>query len=248
MKLNKKQKRTATIASMAALLAVVLGMGGQTFAKYMSTVDVATQTATVAKWGLTAQIDASNMFGSAYANGAASVVATPDATASNVSVKANASVVAPGTKGSMSITMGGYAEVDAIAKVNADSIVVPYIQYAIADDPATTGVDESENVNYYPLSWTIDGTDVGNVNATELAAKINALSKPYNANNDHSSTPFATHTIAWEWSFDGNDRDDTALAVLATKGTTSAGVTTYESYTGVIGVELDLSVTFTQVD
>ena len=37
MKLNKKQKRTATIASMAALLAVVLGMGGQTFAKYITT-------------------------------------------------------------------------------------------------------------------------------------------------------------------------------------------------------------------
>ena len=67
MKLNKKQKRTATIASMAALLAVVLGMGGQTFAKYITTQETA-DTATVAKWGLTAQIDASTMFGSAYAN------------------------------------------------------------------------------------------------------------------------------------------------------------------------------------
>ena len=47
MKLNKKQKRTATIASMAALLAVVLGMGGQTFAKYITT-DNATAQATVA--------------------------------------------------------------------------------------------------------------------------------------------------------------------------------------------------------
>lgn len=105
MKLNKKQKRTATIASMAALLAVVLGMGGQTFAKYISTQDVATQTATVAKWGLTAQIDASKMFGLAYANGTANAVATPDASASKVSVKAAASVVAPGTKGEMTISI-----------------------------------------------------------------------------------------------------------------------------------------------
>ena len=52
MKLNKKQKRTATIASMAALLAVVLGMGGQTFAKYVTTNRAEAEQATVAKWGV----------------------------------------------------------------------------------------------------------------------------------------------------------------------------------------------------
>ena len=51
MKLNKKQKRTATIASMAALLAVVLGMGGQTFAKYTETHVAKTGQATVAEFG-----------------------------------------------------------------------------------------------------------------------------------------------------------------------------------------------------
>ena len=55
MKLNKKQKRTATIASMAALLAVVLGMGGQTFAKYVTTTDVESEYAVVAKWGFVLQ-------------------------------------------------------------------------------------------------------------------------------------------------------------------------------------------------
>ena len=55
MKLNKKQKRTATIASMAALLAVVLGMGGQTFAKYITTTQTETHTAVVAKWGFVLQ-------------------------------------------------------------------------------------------------------------------------------------------------------------------------------------------------
>ena len=58
MKLNKKQKRTATIASMAALLAVVLGMGGQTFAKYTTTTKTESNTAVVAKWGVVIKADA----------------------------------------------------------------------------------------------------------------------------------------------------------------------------------------------
>ena len=60
MKLNKKQKRTATIASMAALLAVVLGMGGQTFAKYITTATVPAQNATVAKWGVITTVSGTN--------------------------------------------------------------------------------------------------------------------------------------------------------------------------------------------
>ena len=40
---------------MAALLAVVLGMGGQTFAKYITTTAAPTQSAVVAKWGVVIQ-------------------------------------------------------------------------------------------------------------------------------------------------------------------------------------------------
>ena len=247
MKLNKKQKRTATIASMADLLAVVLGMGGQTYANYVSTTKAETATATVAKWGLSATISAGEMFGNTYLNGASSVKAAANAEKNTVSVYAENKVIAPGTKGSVTVTFGGMAEVDATVKVNADKVVLPYVSYG--------------GNTYYPIKWSIGTTPVtpdskGNVTANELSNAINKLSATYEANgNDSNAYDVASYTINWEWSFEGNDEGDTHLAILSTKGSTNeSGVTSYTDtatstlYQGVVGIELGLSVTFEQED
>lgn len=107
MKLNKKQKRTATIASMAALLAVVLGMGGQTFAKYIETHEGATQ-ATVAKFGIVANVqDMSGLFNATYP------------TTGTANVSGSDLLVAPGTSGSFGLNITGEAEVRTALTIEA---------------------------------------------------------------------------------------------------------------------------------
>ena len=230
MKLNKKQKRTATIASMAALLAVVLGMGGQTFAKYISTERVETGVATVAKWGLSATLDVKEFFGKKYES-VDHKVTTGD---SNISVKGANEVVAPGTKGSMTITLGGTAEVDAKVSVDVDNenlesvLKLPSLKYG-----ATT---------YYPIVWTV-GEETANTPA-ELCTALELLTSTYEAEATYTAKTF---TVAWEWKFyvsDANDKLDTILASNA-NGNVTIGETVYTVNTS---LNLAFDVVFTQLD
>ena len=230
MKLNKKQKRTATIASMAALLAVVLGMGGQTFAKYISTQSVDTGVATVAKWGLAATLDVSEFFGTKN-NSTDHTVETGD---SNISVKGTNAVVAPGTKGSMTITLGGSAEVDAEVSVDVDNanldtaLKLPSLKYG--------------STAYYPINWKVNGTTANT--PAELCAALEALTATYEAEGTYDATTF---TVEWEWKFyvsDANDKLDTILASNANGDVTINGTT----YTVNTSLDLAFDVVFTQLD
>ena len=133
MKLNKKQKRTATIASMAALLAVVLGMGGQTFAKYIETNEVKDQTAVVAKWGVVIQNSIEGIDGAT-----GKTVFSKENDAGTVE-SSSQNVVAPGTEGGVTIKITGVPQVAA------------KISFALTiDDVSLTGPS-----TYYPIVWTI---------------------------------------------------------------------------------------------
>lgn len=185
MKLNKKQKRTATIASMAALLAVVLGMGGQTFAKYISTQDVAA-TATVAKWGFVVneqlQSDAAGMFKNTYENGG------------KVIAKATDPIVAPGvTGGSFTISVSGNAEVRAQFAVRlTDGFEDVYLK-----DGSTT---------YYPIKWTVTSGGTA-TNYESLAALQTALNtnKIFDETVEVGNNVSKSYTISWDWAFEDND-------------------------------------------
>lgn len=209
MKLNKKQKRTATIASMAALLAVVLGMGGQTFAKYVTTATQATQTATVAKWGYVIKANASQEF-----NAQKAFSESYGTNSAIVSSSVGNAVVAPGATGSLSVYVKGKAEVK--AKVTFTFVSTADVHY---------GAD------YYPIVWTIsgtydnaDGTDATitgseytNLKASEIDGKLNAFEKTYDANAD----VLTTITLTWSWPFVGDDVKDTALGNMAVNGVES---------------------------
>lgn len=232
MKLNKKQKRTATIASMAALLAVVLGMGGQTFAKYIETNTVTAQTATVAKWGLTASLDCSNLFGKQYEQDGYAISASSDADA--ISVKANSEVIAPGTEGSMTITYGGSAEVDADLSVvaNAINIVVPNV--------STT----PDSTPYYPIEWTINGQKVRK--PSDIAAALNSITAHYEAGT--AAATVNVSVISWVWEYDqGHDVEDTVLGKAAQAGNKT--VTHNEvTYSAEYTFSMKFDVTLTQAD
>lgn len=197
MKLNKKQKRTATIASMAALLAVVLGMGGQTFAKYIETTGVQAQNAVVAKWGVVAKVSGDGTDGkSAFSK-------TYDGT-----VVSTTEVVAPGTTGSLTFTITGQPEV--ATSINFEMAVTSEI---------------SLNGSYYPIQWTLDPTTASgdevnfNANCDESMSALDGIKDSF---NDLSTTKTAgtnletTVVLSWKWVFNNShDTEDTQLGDYA---------------------------------
>ena len=130
MKLNKKQKRTATIASMAALLAVVLGMGGQTFAKYIETHTIKADNAVVAKFGFNLQIqtEGDTLFSKEYNGGA---------------IASTNKVVAPGASGEIKYVLNGVSEVDAVVTVSFEGYTPVYLKKG--------------DTAYNPIEWKVDG-------------------------------------------------------------------------------------------
>ena len=198
MKLNKKQKRTATIASMAALLAVVLGMGWQTFAKYISTKEVTAQ-ATVAKWGLVVNTTVQNLFADSYAE-------VENNGNDDLSVKASKAVVAPGTTGSMTVSVSGMAEVDAeltFKTVGEWKDVTLTDTYTPANGSTTT-------ITYNPVKWTLtEGTTPVVTNGTleEVKDALDLESQYYDANGEAS---LDVYTLSWSWAFD-KDEDPTIV-------------------------------------
>ena len=203
MKLNKKQKRTATIASMAALLAVVLGMGGQTFAKYIETNEVKDQTAVVAKWGVVIQNSIEGIDG---ATGKTVFSKKNDA---GTVESSSQNVVAPGTEGGVTIKITGVPQVAA------------KISFALTiDDVSLTGPS-----TYYPIVWTItEGAESKNFNGNTVADDKTVQSemtdylvaKEYKPNVSLERTV----TISWAWSFDGDDDMDTVCGNAAANGNT----------------------------
>ena len=235
MKLNKKQKRTATIASMAALLAVVLGMGGQTFAKYITTQDVADQ-ATVAKWGVVITNGAAGSFSNSYDSTVVSK--TEEGTSSNFR-----DVVAPGTSGSFDLFISGAPEVSAKVEVSL----------SIEDIFLTSSELPTPTVAYYPIVWTVtkDG-ETETFNGKTAAADIEdyvKIEEEYEV-----GTAFETNiTIEWAWAFENKGEDankhivdeyDTILGDIA------AGEGNYYSteYTSNITLDVALNAKVSQID
>ena len=216
---KENKKKVVTLSAMAALLAVVLGMGGKTYAKYFTENKTQAQTATVAKWGLVSNlITAGSAFSTTYGD-------TVVSGGSNL-------VVAPGTSGSITYTVSGYAEVDA----KIDFSVTNYTPVSLTNDSDATDV-------YYPIVWTvtIDGTAQNNLeNLTD--ATFSTIT--YQAANPVAD---ASHSVVinWEWPFhvdDDTDKLDTLLGEASLSGTKPAG------YTAVTTLSYQFNVTMTQID
>lgn len=205
MKLNKKQKRTATIASMAALLAVVLGMGGQTFAKYVETHDAKTAQATVAKFGFVVTTNVDNLFGTQYGRANADdAYATIANKGGKISVSGADKRVAPGTEGFMTILVEGISEVTAALSISVDSVSDVYVKQGASEV-------------YNPVKWTLTEGSNTIFEDTKTAEMQTALSS-YVLDIAPAQEISMTFTLSWKWDFETVTTDEiTPEAIAANK-------------------------------
>ncbi len=237
MKKNKMM-RLASILLVLTLLSTCAISG--TFAKYVTS-DSATDTARVAKWGVTASITNDPMFSTTYASD------TSGYTDNTVVSSGSEKLVAPGTKNDtgVSFTIGGAPEV--AVKVEAVFTATKDVKLAAGtytDNPTTGDLVEDPYTlakDYTPVKYTLtkDGTKVvDGKTLADVATYINALSGDYAANTGLSAIN-GTYKLTWAWDYsNGDDVADTILGNAAV--TAISGASTEIAYS--------LSITITQID
>ena len=240
---------------LVALTLITSCFVGGTFAKYVTTGE-GTDTARVARWGVTVTAGAEGAFAKTYTKdddtaetiGADSVVSAHPSAGEH-------KVIAPGTKGTMAaFTLGGQPE------------TAVRVTYALDDlklenwDLTSKGSDEF----YCPLKFTlnINGTEThydfdGVKTASDAAAKINEIKanlnsdlakakKDFPANTVLSGAELSTVELSWEWPFEGSgyqtDEKDTKLGDIAAEQADDAEITAYPY------VSVKMSATVTQID
>ena len=235
---RKNNKKTAVIVALLLALIALLCFGGYTFSKYVTS-GTGNGTASVAKWGYTASVDTTKLFGKEYKLAAANV-STVDGTGT-INVKADTAnernLVAPGTAGSMTFTVGGKAEVRARLHMSLTPANDVVLKIKKTGDAAYT--------DYNPVKWTLKkggATVAENVTLEVIADKVThdtavSVSGDYEANEELATT---TYELSWAWAFEDAtgsvldlsiDQLDTILGQMA------AGVTGYTP----AGYEIDVA-------
>lgn len=188
MEKSRKNRKVMAIVAMVLMVCLILAMGAVTFAKYITSGTTGDQTATAAKWGFVVTVNADNLFATDYSVADSGTLATK-ATGEGVAINADSIVVAPGSTGSMTITISGSA--DTLAKLT------------IADEGTPSEIHFGD---YYPVKWTLkDGdTTVGTANS-QLAEVIASLetSQYFDAGTDYAKS----YTLTWEWAFEGAEEN-----------------------------------------
>ena len=212
--------RFAAVLLVLVLLSTCVVSG--TFAKYV-TKGEATDTATVAKFGVTVTVS-SDAFATEYDKDDTSV--SIDKTVK--SSAADKDVLAPGTKGTL-----------ATLSITGTPEVAVNIKYeATLDLGDNWKVDGSE---YCPLEIKVGstiyklGTNANSI--AELEAAVENAIATYEENIE-AGTDLSTIDdieISWSWAFVGDDAKDTALGDAAADGTAPT-------------IEFSLTVTVTQID
>lgn len=254
---KNSNKKSVFVIALLLLLVAVIGFGGYTMSKYISSKN-SSGTASVAKWGFTVDADASKLFGSNYEmkSGAASSTVTTEADATKLTVKASnadSKVVAPGTTGSMTFSITGTAEVKSQIAVSltGNDVVLKY----------RTSSNEETPLEYAPVKWTLKKKGetealVDNKSFGELQAGLAGLNATLNPNANYEKA--GEYTIEWAWAFDGTasnanaDKLDTLLGMVATKAGATHDALTNEGFTEVVAdtkttINFNLSVSVTQL-
>lgn len=245
---RKNNRKTAIIVALLLALIALMSFGGYTFSKYVTS-GKGSGTAKVAKWGYTASVDTTKLFGEAYKH-VSTNVSTVDGTGT-INVQADTAgrkIVAPGTTGSMTFTVGGQAEVRALLHTSLISTNDVVLKIKKTADTAYT--------EYRPVKWTLekDGAPVaGATNVTlETISGVIATDALLNKEIDpNAELTSATYKLSWAWVFENNgetvldlsiDQVDTILGQMANRGTgyTPAG---YEIDTANSSTELKFDFT-----
>ena len=188
---NKKSltKKIVAGTGLALLLALVGYTGANTYAKYITEGQVASQTATVAKWGVVLNATTDDAFGGKYSkvDGQSEAVIKD----TGLSVSATSNRVAPGTTGSITFSISGEPE------------VATKVSFKMADD--------FKDVNagtYYPIEWTFtgDGFDVtGTLEDIHDYLNDGTHYKEYAPGNAINGQ---TYTLSWVWVFEHGSTPD----------------------------------------
>ena len=236
--MNKtKNKKLFMVVAVVLMVALVAAMGTITYSRYISTASLPTQQATAAKWGLALNANTSNFLSSDYTG---TGLATPQAAGTGVAVKAANITVAPGTTGSMTITVSGTAEVRAQLTL---SIAGGYTEISATPDGGAA---------YKPVKWTLT-KKVGSaeaetlVNASADLADVVTKMTSESAVIEANTACDTVYTLSWAWALTGgNDEADTAIGIASSNSTTSAvvGGTTYTVSTS---FSFNLSATIQQI-
>mgnify|MGYP004509090037 CR=1 FL=1 len=202
---KKDNRKSILVIGLLLLLVAVIGFGGYTLSKYVTKKSVQGN-ATVAKWGLSVKADESKMFGSNYKFETANSVVTADN--SSLTVKASSAdrrLVAPGTTGSMDITIEGTAEVAA------------EITFGIKDGYQDVVLAYNTDKKYNPIKWTLkkDGTAVTNGTNVTLAALVGLLKNEKITYTAAGTAPTTKYTIEWVWNFEVDDATNALDTLLA---------------------------------
>lgn len=199
---SRKSKKLFVIVAMVLMIGLVAGMGAMTYSRYVTSGSSGDKKATAAKWGFVVTVDADDLFGQGYVAASEDTLATVVAKDSGVAVKASgdANVIAPGTTGSMSISIEGSAEV--LAKLSI----------------TTTGTPNEIHLgDYYPVKWTLIEGSTTIVDAGKLSDVIDELKKTsvtFDAGTDCNKT----YTLSWEWTLhvdEATDAKDTLIGYKA---------------------------------
>ncbi len=187
-KKNRKNRKPLIVVAMLLMVALVVGMGAMTYSRYVSSFNSGDQTATAAKWGYVVSANTTNLFGDQYKKDGANATAKVDGSgAVVVDAVGTAKVVAPGTKGSMTISVNGVAEV--LARLTFSATVSSAISFD----------------TYMPIQWTVsDGTTTKT--GTDLKTTLESFTP---AEALTPGTEISTdYTISWEWLLDNGANAD----------------------------------------
>lgn len=253
---KNSNKKSVFVIALLLLLVAVIGFGGYTMSKYISSKSH-NGTASVAKWGFTVDAKATNLFGTEYkydTDAKTSISNSEAGTVITVNASSGTNLVAPGTKGSMTFSIDGTAEVRSKIEVSlsGNDVVLKYTAMGVT------------NGEYAPVKWTLkkkDATDplLNGGNFTQLTTELAKLNATVEANAAYANA--GEYTIEWAWAFETgsddtektlNNKLDTLLGMVATKAGATHDALTNEGFTEVVAdtkttINFNLSVSVTQL-
>lgn len=213
----KNSKKTKLAIVLGALALVTTGVAGYTLAKYITSGD-ASDSATVAKWGVTVTASSDGIFKSEYTNSSSTVTVKGSGTTK---------VVAPGTEGSLAaFTISGTPEVRTKVSYSAELTLTNW--KINTSDEYCPIVFTVGTTNYKMDSSTTNTTDALETAVENAVADINQTIDA----GTNLSTGLSGLTLKWAWAFEGDSSNtfqtnekDTALGDLSTLPTISFKVT-----------------------
>ncbi|MPN08002.1 hypothetical protein SDC9_155278 [bioreactor metagenome] len=187
------------------LTLVTMPMVSSTYAKYVSEAS-GTDTARVARWGVTLTSNLAPMFGDAYTEGASTIDTWSNTLgdASELSVVAIAqgtNVLAPGTGGSFSFVLTGTPEVALDLNVVASVTRTGWTVNSVNDYEPIKFVFSNGNLYWNGTGWQASSVQIS---ASQLQFGLLSLDNPEVDTNTNLATMnggTGTYTVTWEWPF-----------------------------------------------